>query len=54
MVDFMVSHSNLAKGHLNSANGRSKSKELWQKLSKDLDAVGPPSREVEKWKKVSF
>ncbi|XP_046810838.1 uncharacterized protein LOC124420775 [Lucilia cuprina] len=52
MVDFMVQHSDLAKGHLNASNAKSKSRELWERLSLDLNAAGPPTHEVEKWKKV--
>lgn len=48
----MTLHADLAKGHLNVPNAKSKCKELWQRLSEDLNAAGPPSHEVEKWKKV--
>lgn len=52
MVEFMKLHPDLAKGHLNVSNAKSKCRELWQRLSQDLNAAGPPSHEVEKWKKV--
>ncbi|GBP98311.1 hypothetical protein EVAR_71832_1 [Eumeta japonica] len=51
MVEFMVLHPDLAKGLLNVSNAKSKSRELWERLSQDLNAAGPPSHNVEKWKK---
>lgn len=54
MVDFMIKHPDLAKGHLNAANAKSKSNDLWTRLCHDLDAAGPPTHDYAKWKKVRF
>ncbi|XP_055902716.1 uncharacterized protein LOC129938914 isoform X2 [Eupeodes corollae] len=52
MVQFMTSHSDLAKGYLKSPEARQKSKQLWLNLSANLNAEGPPQRDVVGWKKV--
>ncbi|XP_075157124.1 uncharacterized protein LOC142230363 [Haematobia irritans] len=52
LVDFMVQHSDLAKGQLQSANAKQRAKILWTKLADDLNANGPPVRDVAGWKKV--
>lgn len=54
MVDFMVKHSDLAKGHLKVPDAKNKSNNLWQKLCSDLNTLGPPERDVNGWKKVSL
>ncbi|XP_017461173.1 PREDICTED: uncharacterized protein LOC108354504 isoform X2 [Rhagoletis zephyria] len=52
MIDFMENHSQLAKGILKTANGKSTSNSLWKTLVEDLNAAGPPTRDVAGWKKV--
>ena len=54
MVDFMERHPDLAKGHLNVSNAKTKSKDLWTRLSSDLNVAGPPTHDCTKWKKVCF
>lgn len=46
MCTFMEKHDDLAKGVLQAANGRQKSKNLWHKLTTELNEKGPPVREV--------
>lgn len=52
MVEYMTRHSDLAKGHLNVPDAKSKSSNMWEKLCSDLNALGPPERDVKGWKKV--
>ncbi|XP_017477882.1 PREDICTED: uncharacterized protein LOC108367702 [Rhagoletis zephyria] len=53
MVEFMAEHPNLAKSKFsNFAQGRAKSISLWEELSMQLNAVGPPFKDWRKWKKV--
>lgn len=52
LVEFMVQHSDLAKGHLQAANAKQTTNNLWTKLSDDLNANGPPVRDIAGWKKV--
>lgn len=52
LVDFFLTHSHLAKGRIQSVEARKKAGELWEDLSKSLNAVGPPLRDVNGWKKV--
>ena len=48
----MVQHPELAKGDLNSSDARTKSKELWDRLTLDLYAAAVPSRDANGWNKV--
>ncbi|XP_067635254.1 uncharacterized protein [Eurosta solidaginis] len=52
LVDFMKAHPDLSKGLLKSANGRNAASNLWKRVTSQLNAVGPPSRDVAGWKKV--
>ena len=42
----------LANGRLNSVSGKEKSEELWTNLCASLNALGPPIRSLEGWKKI--
>ncbi|XP_067614119.1 uncharacterized protein [Eurosta solidaginis] len=48
----MKAHPDLSKGLLKSANGRNAASNLWKRVTSQLNAVGPPSRDVAGWKKV--
>ena len=37
---------------MKASDGRALSKHLWTRLADDLNAAGPPTREVDGWKKV--
>ncbi|XP_053956310.1 uncharacterized protein LOC128861962 [Anastrepha ludens] len=53
MVEYMEKHDSLAKNSLQSAaNGRSKKKELWDKLTELLNSNGPPMKPTKAWQKV--
>ncbi|XP_053958093.1 uncharacterized protein LOC128863146 [Anastrepha ludens] len=53
MVKYMERHDSLAKNSLQSAaNGRSKKKQLWDKLTELLNSNGPPVKPTKGWQKV--
>ncbi|XP_065359735.1 uncharacterized protein LOC135961140 [Calliphora vicina] len=52
MVEFMVEHPELAKGHINSPEARSKSRHLWERLTQALNSACFPTRDTNGWKKV--
>ncbi|XP_054734449.1 uncharacterized protein LOC129241926 [Anastrepha obliqua] len=53
MAHFMSEHTDLAKNSLpNCAQGRSTANRLWEELSKQLNAEGPPIKNAKLWKKV--
>lgn len=54
MVEFLVKHPDLAKGVLKVPDAKTKSKQLWQRLTTDLNAVSSPTRDINGWKKVYF
>lgn len=53
MLNFMTEHPQLAKGYIKAADGKEVTNDLWARLVEDLNAAGPPMREVVGWKKVS-
>lgn len=53
LVTFMENHSNLAQGYLKAADARQSAKILWDRLTLELNAVGPPVKEATAWKKVN-
>ena len=52
MVEFMEAHDNIAKGYMATSDARTKSKELWDDLQNELNALGPPSKSTDQWKRV--
>ncbi|XP_053960803.1 uncharacterized protein LOC128864993 [Anastrepha ludens] len=53
MAHFMSEHTHLPKNSLpNCAQGRSTANRLWEELSKQLNAPGPPIKNAKLWKKV--
>ncbi|XP_049302000.1 uncharacterized protein LOC125775427 [Bactrocera dorsalis] len=48
----MKIHSELFKGQLKTVDSKNTANSLWKELVCDLNAEGPPSRDVLKWKKV--
>lgn len=48
----MKQNSDLAKGLVDGANARDKKTKLWEKITKNLNEIGPPIRNVSEWKKV--
>lgn len=49
----MESNPGLSKGYIKAHILRHESSQKWTKLTTDLNALGPPMRELEGWKKVS-
>ena len=54
MIEYMKSHSDLAKNQLKGNDAKQRAHTLWKNLTEILNAEGPPIRTVEKWKKVSL
>ncbi|XP_049302065.1 uncharacterized protein LOC125775464 [Bactrocera dorsalis] len=52
LINFMNTHSELSKGQLKTVDAKNAANNLWKELVCDLNAAGPPSRDVLKWKKV--
>ncbi|TMW43252.1 hypothetical protein DOY81_011668 [Sarcophaga bullata] len=48
----MVKHPDLAKGVLKVPDAKTKSKQLWERLTEDLNAVSSPIRDIDGWKNV--
>lgn len=55
MDEFMNNHKELARGSfIKSENGKEKCNKLWIELKTKLNAIGPPTRTVNEWKRVSY
>lgn len=54
MTSFFEKNKGLAKGYLNTPDARKNAKVKWVELAVKLNAVGPPMRSVNEWKKVSI
>ncbi|XP_054085778.1 uncharacterized protein LOC128921651 [Zeugodacus cucurbitae] len=52
LINYMKTHSELSKGQLKTVDAKNAANNLWKELVCDLNAAGPPSRDVLKWKKV--
>lgn len=52
MVTFMEEHSDFAKNKIHSDSGNQSMSRLWNRLVQMLNAMGPPVRELKKWKQV--
>lgn len=53
LVEHMDRHRDLAKGYIKQSDARRKAAEVWSKIAQEVNAEGPPVRDVEGWKKVS-
>ena len=54
LVNFMVEHPNLARGtYCNTAEGRNDSCRQWDDLKNQLNALGPPTKTISEWRRVS-
>lgn len=53
LLKYMENNQDLAKGYLNSENGKAKLKNKWKELSEKLNANGPPKKTVNEWRRVS-
>lgn len=52
MVAFMEAHNDLCMNRIQTIEARRASNNLWQQLTADLNAEGPPTKSCEEWKKV--
>ncbi|XP_039950051.1 uncharacterized protein LOC120767829 [Bactrocera tryoni] len=52
LINYMKTHSELSKGQLKTVDAKNAANNLFKELVCDLNAAGPPSRDVLKWKKV--
>lgn len=52
MTEFMEEHPAFATGRLKAADGKGTMEKMWAKLSAQLNALGPPVKTPDKWKKV--
>lgn len=52
MTEYMEQHPMFAAGRLKVSDGRTTMEKMWQNLSDKLNALGPPIKPPEKWKKV--
>ncbi|XP_075149933.1 uncharacterized protein LOC142224011 [Haematobia irritans] len=52
MLNFMKEHPQLAKGYIKAPEAKQATNNLWSRLTEELNAAGPPMREVVGWKKV--
>lgn len=49
----MEQHPAFAAGNIKTADGKGAMDKLWCALSNQLNSIGPPTKSVDKWKKVS-
>ena len=54
LLNFMEEHRDLARGLLRGADGRQRSKRLWETLCTSLNAMGGCTKNVEQWQRVSL
>lgn len=52
LVSFMEHHDSFAKGKFAGPTGKAIHRQLWERLSSELNALGFGNRSVEKWQKV--
>lgn len=52
MVTFMEKQQEIAENTNETLEKKLKSNELWEKLTNNLNALGPPVKNYEEWKKV--
>lgn len=54
LVDFMAQNEVFLFGKFNTTKGTGAKSAKWNEIVEVLNSLGPPSKGVEKWKKVSF
>ncbi|XP_054746564.1 uncharacterized protein LOC129251236 [Anastrepha obliqua] len=52
LVDFMTTHPDLAKGLMKTPNAKIRVDHLWKRVTSELNAAGPPMRDMAGWRKV--
>lgn len=52
IINFMEENKDLAKGFLNGASGKERTKQLWEELTIQLNSAGLGEKSVIKWQKV--
>ncbi|XP_053947665.1 uncharacterized protein LOC128856392 [Anastrepha ludens] len=51
-LDFLTTHPDLAKGLMKTPNAKTTVNNLWKRLTSQLNAAGPPMRDMAGWRKV--
>ncbi|XP_054746776.1 uncharacterized protein LOC129251451 [Anastrepha obliqua] len=54
LVDFMTTHPDLAKGLMKTPNAKIRVDHLWKRVTSELNAAGPPMRDMAGWRKVTL
>lgn len=54
LVDFMTVNYTYLFGKFGSSEGKASKGDKWKDLVENLNDLGPPKKDIEKWKKVSF
>lgn len=49
---YMADHPQYVKGNMRTEVSKQSSNNMWDTLSKDLNSLGPPTRDKIQWKKV--
>ncbi|XP_017484115.1 PREDICTED: uncharacterized protein LOC108372841 isoform X2 [Rhagoletis zephyria] len=52
LVNFMMEHSDLAKGQIKGLAAKQTSNNLWKRLENELNSCGPPTHNFTEWKKI--
>ncbi|XP_059058371.1 uncharacterized protein LOC131851825 [Achroia grisella] len=52
LLTFLAEHQELARGHCRNAEGRTRSTQLWVRLTDELNALGGCTKTVKQWQKV--
>lgn len=53
LVDFMAVNYNFLFGKFGTAEGKTSKDERWKSIVDELNRLGPPHKDVDKWRKVS-
>lgn len=54
LVDFMEVNYKFLFGKFGSSDGKSSKEEKWKEIADELNRLGPPQKDIEKWKKVKL
>ena len=54
LVRFMEANVGIARGYTSTKDGKKEAKKQWEEISNILNALGPPIRTENEWRRVSF
>lgn len=52
LVEFIEENFKFLCGKFSSSQGKNAKEKKWQEITVELNKIGPPTKEIEKWKKV--